>query len=812
MNSRLTVVKKMMALMTLCLVMAATLHATEEPLSMIKGIVLTSDGEPAANVSVQIKNRNRGTVTDAEGRFIFRRLHAGTYTLEVSFVDHETIEKVVEVAKDQIVTIDISLSTSNKQMQEVIISSSRNKYKSDEASASLRLKTPLLEVPQNIQVITNQLLADQQTFDIVDGITRNVSGVTRVGHWDNQYAQIRMRGSKIPAFRNGMNIEASWGPTAEDASMIERIEFVKGPAGFMLANGEPGGFYNVVTKKPTGQTKGSATLSMGSFSTYRAALDFDGKLSKDGKLLYRLNLAAQQKDFHTKYNYNNRYVVAPSFKYLVDENTSVTVEYTFQGSKYLVNGNYVFSPKGFADRGIGNDFTYGDPSFEPSKIKDHNVYVYFDHQLNDRWSVHAQVAYFNFNMEANSTWANYLTANGDMSRYWSIADEAGENRFGQVSFSGEEMTGNIRHRILGGADFGNKKFWGDFRTLNSNLRFAGGKLFNVYNPEYGLPFDSFPKIDRSQNVRVRAGATTYATVVNYASAYVQDELGFLDDKIRLSLGLRFTHSETVGKTRLANIKDDVITPRVGLSVSIDKNTSVYGLFDRSYVPVSGTDWQGNPFKPIDGTDIEAGIKREWFKGRWVSSVSAYQITRKNALVADPDPSHIINGRTFQIQLGETTSKGIEFDLSGEIVPGLNTNINYAYTDSRITEATDKTTIGNVTPNTAYHTGNAWLTYRFSKGALEGFGVTGGVQYIGGRHIATTKNSNFPDYFRADGGVSYSKRRYSISLLVNNLIDNRYLMTSGSMTNRAVAVAESVAYYTYIVEARRNFRMSIAYKF
>ncbi len=64
-----------------------------------------------------------------------------------------------------------------------------------------------------------------------------------MGHWDNQYANIRMRGSKIPAFRNGMNIEASWGPTAEDAAMIENIEFVKGPAGFMLAAGEPGGFF-----------------------------------------------------------------------------------------------------------------------------------------------------------------------------------------------------------------------------------------------------------------------------------------------------------------------------------------------------------------------------------------------------------------------------------------------------------------------------------------------------------------------------------------------------------------------------------------
>ncbi len=65
---------------------------------------------------------------------------------------------------------------------------------------------------------------------------------------------------RLPPFRNGMNVKMPWGPLLEDMSMVERIEFVKGPASFMLANGEPTGFYNIVTKKPTGITKGEATI------------------------------------------------------------------------------------------------------------------------------------------------------------------------------------------------------------------------------------------------------------------------------------------------------------------------------------------------------------------------------------------------------------------------------------------------------------------------------------------------------------------------------------------------------------------------
>jgi iron complex outermembrane receptor protein len=783
--------------------------SNDEPLSAIRGKVLTGDGAPVAYVAVQIKEKNKGTVTNENGEFIFKRVQPGHYTLQVMFIGYKSVTKEIDVAHDQILNVDIQLEATNQQLQEVIINSNRNKYKTDAVSNSLRLKTPILEIPQNIQVISSTLLADQQTFDIVDGITRNVSGATRVGHWDNQYAQIRMRGSKIPAFRNGMNIEASWGPTAEDAAMIDRIEFVKGPAGFMLAAGEPGGFYNVVTKKPTGVTQGAVNLSMGSFSTYRAALDFDGKLSKDGKLLYRLNMSAQQKDFYTKYNYSNRYMIAPVLKYLVDDKTSITLEYTFQGSKYLGNGNYQFSKKKLLDEGINNNFFYGDPSLEPGRLRDHSVYVYLDHKLNERWQAHAQVAYFNFSMIANSVWANSVTESGDMDRYFSIGDEAGENRFGQVSLSGEEYTGSVRHRILAGVDMGNKKFWGDFRTLDQSLGLKGGQKFNVYNPVYGIPFDSIPVIDRSQSVRTRAGASAYISSVNYTSVYAQDELAFFNDKLRLSLGLRFTHAETVGQTEAASLVNDVVTPRAGLSYSIDKTTSVYALYDQSFVPQTGLDSNLQAFEPVKGNDIEAGIKKEFFAGRWTASLTGYRIKRQNSKVALGIKDS--RGADVSEALGETISKGIEADISGEIVPGLNANINYAYTDSKISkDAPNKTaattTVGNITPNTAAHVTNAWLSYRIGKGPLTGFGASAGMQWLAERAVGTTKVYNMPNYFRTDAGINYARGKYTISFLVNNLADNRKLLTAASIPTNASG------YYSYIVEARRNFRMTIGYRF
>ncbi|MDR6565157.1 hypothetical protein [Chitinophaga ginsengisegetis] len=44
--------------------------AVTEPLSAIKGLVVTSDGTPAAYVAVQIKEKNRGTLTNEKGEFV----------------------------------------------------------------------------------------------------------------------------------------------------------------------------------------------------------------------------------------------------------------------------------------------------------------------------------------------------------------------------------------------------------------------------------------------------------------------------------------------------------------------------------------------------------------------------------------------------------------------------------------------------------------------------------------------------------------------------------------------------------------------
>ena len=242
------------------------------------------------------------------------------------------------------------------------------------------------------------------------------------------------------------------------------------------------------------------------------------------------------------------------------------------------------------------------------------------------------------------------------------------------------------------------------------------------------------------------------------------------------------------------------------------------MFDQSFLPQAGTDFNGDIFKPVRGNNIELGLKKDWFDGKWNSTFAIYKITKKNVLTPDlehPDP--IANWR---VQLGEVQSKGIEVDIAGELAQGLNVILNYAYTDAKVTKDLTvdptKNLVGSYLANSVKHITNGWLSYRFKKqgSVLDGFGLTGGYQFQFGRVIGSNaRESNFADYIRYDVGASYERGKFTISALVNNVLDRR-LFTQGSYSaaNAAAIAKGGVGYYTYIYDMPRNARVTLTYRF
>ncbi|WP_167597558.1 TonB-dependent receptor [Leeuwenhoekiella sp. ZYFB001] len=748
----------------------------------ISGTVVDQNGNALPNANVYLENTNYGTSSNEDGFYQISNISNGTYVVKVSEMGFKTFtSKAITI--NGAVTLNVKLQEDVSALDDVIISGAgKSEYVERNPSASLRLQQDLNKIPQNIQVISADVIKDQQAISMMENITRNVSGAQMIEHWGN-FARINMRGFRIPPFRNGQNVLSTWGPLAEDMALVERIEVVKGPSAFMLSSGEPGGLYNVVTKKPTGISHGEVGLVTGSYNTLRATLDVEGKLSDDNKLQYRFVGAGTTQEAHRAYEDQNRYTFAPSVKYLIDDKTSVTVQYTFQYYKTrLIGSAYVFAPEEYAS--LDRDFTLNDPKLGPSIMKEHYGLVNFEHKLSNNWSVSAQLAYLNYQHEGSSLWLDGsfgVQANGDLIRRVSIWDAKEEKKLGQAFVNGTAKTGGMSHKILGGLDFGNSSYIADWSTgINIDTE---ENPFNIYNPQ---PAAIAPVFDRSTPLTQRAvGYITY----EYLAYYAQDELGFFNDDLRLTLAGRYTEMKTnsYGSTST----DKVFTPRVAASYSILDNLSAYAMFDQSFLPTQGADAEGNSFDPVTAEDIEGGIKYEFGDGKWNVAAGYFNITKDKILVPGPDPNYSI-----QID-SDVTSRGFEFDLRGELFTGLGVVLNYANTN---VEDAD----GNKVVGFSKHITNGWFNYKFQERALEGFGVSLGYQYLVDRSTwawGADGETDLPDYFRMDGALSWENNKFRVALNLNNLL-NEYLYSG----------ADYGSYVYWQSEPGRNFRLSLNYKF
>ncbi len=756
----------------------------------VSGQVQTADKTGLPSASVYLKGTNLGGTTDNNGRYEFLSVKEGAYTLVISFVgfnDKEVKIKVIAGRETKVPTI--FLDEDQRKLNEVVVEADVNPYIRVEPSQGLRVRTEIAKLPQNVQVVSNELIKDQQAISMMEGITRNVSGAQMIEHWGH-FARINMRGFKLPAFRNGMNVEMPWGPLAEDMSMVERIEFVKGPAGFMLSAGEPGGFYNVVTKKPTKRTIREVSATAGSFNTYRGTVDLGGKINPSGRLQYRLNGMYQTQESHRDFEESNRYSIAPALTYEISENTSLTSEFTYQQADMYVGAAYVFGPteRGFGS--VGRNFTAIDSNFPKTDIKEWSVFTNFSHKFNENWRVEAQHAYVRYDQQGFSAWVSSVADNGDVLRTVGIWDALNNAQFAQLYVSGDVKTGVIRHKLLAGVDHSNKKYWADWNQ--AGVIDVNGP-FNVFAPEYNISV--LPEVDRSESVKTRGeGAYQGAEITGY---YVQDEIGLAQERLRLTLAARYTDAKVFAYGN--EVKNDKITPRFGASFDVIPSLTVYGLYDHSFIPQLGLSALGDNFEPEDAIDIEGGIKKSFFDGKVRASLGAFQITKENILVGDPENPN------FSIQLGEVQSKGIEFDLQGQVTEQLNIVLNYANTNVEITEDTNPDNVGLRVAGHAKHITNGWFNYGFKdESLLKGFGISLGYQYQVDRsswNWGADNESALPDYFRLDGAVSWRNSNFHVRLNVNNILDE-YLYSGSSFSN----------YLYWQSEPGINGRLSVTYTF
>ena len=631
-----------------------------------------------------------------------------------------------------------------------------------DASTATRTDTPLLEIPQSIQVVPEEVLEDQQVIRLEEAL-RNVSSVVQENTGGDRTERFRIRGFRTTEIlQDGFRQfgEAGFAETAN----IERIEVLKGPASILYGATSPGGVINLVTKKPLSEPFYSAEVQAGSYDLFRPSIDISGPLTSDRNLLYRLNAVYESggnfRDFEQEIE---RVFLAPVISWNIGDRTDLSVELEYLNDERPFDRGIIAFGDGIAD--IPFDRILGEPN-DFVESEEFNASYKLEHRFSENWKLRNAFRYARSESSLFATQGSgeLDETTGILPREYAVLDQFDEAYTLQTNIVGKFATGSVEHTLLFGVDLIRDSFE---QIASFSIEEPFPAPINIFDPVYEV----FPRPD----VEDLSVVLDSDLITDRVGIYVQDQIE-IGDQWNLLVGGRYDIVDQELKNNptffeptssVENPEDEAFSPRLGIVYQPSESVSLYTSYSRSFEPNSGTTITGEFLEPERGTQYEVGIKTKLLNDKLLATLAFYHLTKTNIATSDPEDTN------FLIAVGEQRSQGIELDLIGEILPGWNIIASYAYTDAEITEDNDLE-VGNRLYNTPEHSASLWTTYEIQNGNLQGLGFGIGFFFVGERAGDLENSYEVPSYFLTDAAIYYQRNNWRAGLNFKNIFDVDYI--------------------------------------
>ncbi|MGZ8171633.1 MAG: TonB-dependent siderophore receptor [Methylobacter sp.] len=641
-------------------------------------------------------------------------------------------------------------------------------YSVSNATAGTKTDTPLFDTPISVQVVPKAVIDDQQAIGL-ENTLKNVSGVAKgFGFGNDKDENIFIRG-----FDNGGNIYRDgvlMPNTPISLANAERVEVLKGPSAMLYGRAQPGGLVNIVTKRPQAEAYYSLQQQFGSFNTYRTLLDATNKITEDGSLAYRLNYehldAGSFRDNHP----TTRDFVAPSLTWKITDKTQLDLDFMYQNVKAVADSGIPYSLQltGAIPGKIPLNFSGNEPT-DYANRESYTGGVTLTHDFNKDWKVRAKFS------THNQTYLTAQTASngnadllGNLLRGFNKTSDDFHNQYGTVDITGHFKTGPLKHAVLLGADYYHSKS----RDLNA---FSGDvPTINVFNPQYGFnSLSNLPLGNQNDNIN------------EWYGIYLQDQIS-LWDQWHLLMGGRFDNAmysryDAQGVST-DHTNDDNFSPRIGLLYQPVSWLGAYVNYVSGFNAFNqGQPFNGSSFAPEKSKEMEFGLKGEWLGGRLRSNLAFFELTKTNVKSQLPAPFD-----NFYATTGAQRSRGIEYDLQGQVTDYWNVIGTYTYMEAVVTQGNDSPfsgvgKAGDRFANIPRNAASFWSTYDFSGLGARGFSAGAGV-YVVGRRMGNVNNSfEIPGYARVDTMLKYQHpvgpSKLTLQFNIENLLDKEYIASS-----------------------------------
>ena len=463
-------------------------------------------------------------------------------------------------------------------------------------------------------------------------------------------------------------------------------------------------------------------------------------------------------------------MITPSLYYQINDNSSLTYEFEYVDQQQMydrgivvLNGDFDTVPE---SRFLGN------PNDAPTKVHSRGHQLNYSNDLNQDWSLLLGASYrtatltgYSSDAELSPSRQSLFDDGRTLTRQHRYRDYESDDLSLRFELSGHFDVAGITNHVLIGVD------GYDYELRTGLYRYRGGNgtyTIDIYEPEYSTTEGPEVGMQYENNEQQNA-----------YGIYLQDQLD-LTDNLKVMLGLRFDEIEQdIFETKsgvASNSKENRISPRFGVVYALNDDINLYSSYSEGFLPLSGTDAEGNPFGFEESDSFEVGVK---FSYANISGTLAYfDASKSNMLVADP-----VNVG-YSTPVGKANSTGFELDLTGSLGDNTEYTLSYAYVDAET--ATDSLNVDWLVPipkgsplvNVPKNNLSVGLNHDLSLFAQE-IKIGGHYQYVSDR-LGDPADLTFrlPSYQTVGLFAKWrATERTTVSLNVDNVFDEQYIASS-----------------------------------
>ncbi|MFK3798515.1 TonB-dependent siderophore receptor [Pseudomonas sp. NPDC088444] len=674
--------------------------------------------------------------------------------------------------------MELSATTVNGDM-----SAQSDTYAGGQVARSARLgvlgNRDIKDVPFSVVSYTSKTIADQQARTLGD-VLLNDASVRQSAGFGNFSQVFTIRG--LPLQTDDIAFNGLYGLLPRQiitTEAVERVDLFKGPNAFI--NGVSpqgsgiGGSVNIVPKRADDTPTRSMTLDYASDTTVGGHLDLGQRFGEDNRFGARINLAQHGGETAIDDETKRSQLIAVALDYHGDR-LRISTDFGYQKERInqgravvYPNGSVVPHPPSAKDN-YSQDWSW-------SQLEDTYGMVNAEYDLNDHWTAYVGggAKHTRENGEYSSLYVSDKSGTAKTGFLYSPHDE--DNKSAVAGLNGHFDTGPVTHQM----NFGLSGMWGEQRSAYEAILVANRQPNNLYNPVQ-IPRPSVTYFGSDIHDPRIVGKN------RIKSAAVSDTLGFVDDRVLLTVGVRRQSLEvdawnTASGARSANYDESITTPVYGLVLKPWDHVSFYanrieGLAQGPTAPATNVTNPNEVFPPRRSKQTEAGVKLDW--DDYGATFGVYRIEQPNSATT------LLPGNrlgTFNVD-GEQVNKGLEMNIFGEPLDGLRLLAGATFMHTELSKTSNGLTDGNRAagvPRFQYNLSTQW-----DIPGLEGAALSGRILRTGGEYINAENTLSIPAWTRVDLGARYGfkadDKYITLRANVENVANKAYWASASTANN------------------------------